>query len=156
MHLFFVRARSFSAEVGRYVQDGLLTAVAPFARLSAASGVAEKVLRRARERAGLQPRRKARPNTFNNLWSGRRHGGAEAPPFRGPQMRFSAAPSVARPSRLRLSESANCRKPPPTMKRSPVNSAGYSWHVGCNQKYEQRISGDQSTFSFRSEPWLPS
>ena len=68
MHLFFVRARSFSAEVGRYVQDGLLTAVAPFARLSAASGVAEKVLRRARERAGLQPRRKARPNTFNNLW----------------------------------------------------------------------------------------
>jgi len=43
------------------------------------------------ERAGIQPRRKARPNIFNNLSLGRRCGGAEAPPFRGPGRRFSSA-----------------------------------------------------------------
>jgi len=37
-----------------------------------------------RTRAGLQPRRKARPNIFNNLSLGRRCGGAEAPRFRRP------------------------------------------------------------------------
>ena len=34
---------------------------------------------------GFQPRRKARPNIFNNLRFGRRDDEAEAPPFRGPE-----------------------------------------------------------------------
>ena len=46
------------------------------------------------ERAGLQPRRKARPKHFNNLHRGRRSGGAEAPPFRGPKLRFRSLPGA--------------------------------------------------------------
>jgi len=55
-----------------------------FASQDILTGCGKSVVARS-GRAGLQPRRKARPNTFNNLWSGRRHGGAEAPPFRGPE-----------------------------------------------------------------------
>ena len=53
-----------------------------------------------------------RPNIFNNLWLGRRYGGAEAPPFRAPEQAFfisllaaggvPALPSLRTPSRARL------------------------------------------------------